>query len=61
MPLLIIHGEKDVVLPVSLGRALLAKANEPKQGVFIQQAGHTDLYDFGGSGIVLEFLEKQYR
>ncbi|MDA1326852.1 MAG: alpha/beta hydrolase [Proteobacteria bacterium] len=57
-PLLIIHGEADVVLPVSLGRALLEKANEPKQGVFIPRAGHNNLYDFGGGGIVLAFLDK---
>jgi fermentation-respiration switch protein FrsA (DUF1100 family) len=61
VPLLIIHGEADNILPVSLGRALLDKANEPKQGVFIKRAGHNDLYDFGGGGIVLAFLEKFLR
>ena len=60
LPLLIIHGEADMVLPVSLGRALLEKANEPKKGVFIQKAGHNNLYDFGAGGIVLAFLDKEY-
>ena len=60
-PILIIHGEADVVLPVSLGRALLEKANEPKKGVFIQKAGHNNLYEFGAGDIVLAFLEKEFR
>lgn len=59
-PLLILHGEEDFVLPVSLGRALLERANEPKSGVFIPKAGHNNLYDFGGGAIVLEFLEKAF-
>jgi fermentation-respiration switch protein FrsA (DUF1100 family) len=56
VPLLIIHGEQDVVLPASLGRTLLAKANEPKRGVFLDGAGHNNLYDFGAGNIVLSFL-----
>jgi fermentation-respiration switch protein FrsA (DUF1100 family) len=60
VPLLIIHGEEDKVLPVSLGRTLFDKANEPKQGVFIKKAGHNDLYDFGGGRVVLAFLNKLF-
>lgn len=60
VPILIFHGEKDFVVPVALGRALLEKANKPKQGNFIQNSGHNNLYDFGGGGIVLSFLEKAF-
>ncbi|MBN8530628.1 MAG: alpha/beta hydrolase [Alphaproteobacteria bacterium] len=41
-PLLILHGEKDVTVPVKLGRRLLEAANEPKRGVFFPEVGHTD-------------------
>ncbi len=60
VPLLIIHGEEDMILPVSMARAFLEKANEPKQGAFIQKAGHNNLYDFGGAGIVSGYLEKVF-
>jgi len=58
VPLFIIHGEADAVLPAALGRALLETANEPKQGVFIPSAGHNNLYDYGGGDLVLKFLER---
>ena len=60
VPLLIIHGDVDSVLPVALGRALLEKANDPKQGVFIPRAGHNNLYDFGAGGLVLAFLDRVF-
>lgn len=41
-PLLILHGEKDVVIPVRHGRVLLEQANEPKKGVFYPAIGHAD-------------------
>lgn len=41
--LLIMHGEDDVVVPVSEGRAMLAAANEPKKGVFLPGYGHNDM------------------
>jgi fermentation-respiration switch protein FrsA (DUF1100 family) len=58
IPLLIVHGEQDRVLPISFGRALLNKANEPKRGVFIREAGHNNIYDYGGGEVVLSFLEQ---
>lgn len=41
-PLLLFHGEKDVVIPVHHGRKLLETATAPKQGVFFDHIGHTD-------------------
>lgn len=41
-PVLIFHGEEDVVIPVHHGRTLLAAASEPKQGMFFPGVGHTD-------------------
>lgn len=44
-PVLIFHGERDTVIPVRHGRALLAKALEPKQGIFFPDVDHT-AFDF---------------
>ena len=43
-PLLIMHGEKDEVIPVEDGRALLSAANEPKKAVFFPDTHHTDFH-----------------
>ena len=58
-PLLVLHGEADKVVPVRFGRALLAAARQPKEGVFVPGAGHADLYQHGGAGIVLDFLARR--
>ena len=59
-PLFIVHGERDRVVPVDIGRALLAAANEPKDARFFPNADHNDLYDHGGADAVLEFLERTF-
>lgn len=41
-PLLIMHGEKDLTIPVSHGKKLFAAANEPKQLKLFPTVGHTD-------------------
>jgi fermentation-respiration switch protein FrsA (DUF1100 family) len=58
MPLLIIHGNNDSTIPVALSRRLFEAAQEPKQFVLIEGAGHNDLYSHGASAAVLEFLTK---
>jgi uncharacterized protein len=40
VPLLVIHGDADGVIPVGQGRKLFALANEPKELVIIPGAGH---------------------
>ena len=59
-PLLIIHGEADRTVPVKMGRALLAAASEPKEGVFIPEGGHDDLFAFGSTEVVLDFLDRRF-
>ncbi len=56
-PLFIVHGERDRVVPVDMGRELLAAANEPKDARFFPGAGHNDLYDYGADKAILEFLK----
>ncbi|TWU02569.1 alpha/beta hydrolase family protein [Stieleria varia] len=41
-PLLLSHGDKDRTIPYQLGRQLYESANEPKQWVRIENAGHND-------------------
>ena len=55
-PKLILHGGRDRIVPVHFGRALLARACEPKEGWFVAEAGHGDLAAFGALDAVIAFL-----
>lgn len=44
-PLLVLHGERDRVIPITFGRELLAAAREPKTALFLDGAGHNDLLE----------------
>ena len=57
-PVLIVHGERDRTIPVRLARKLFRRAREPKEGVFIPEADHADLPDFGLPTYALEFLAR---
>ena len=50
-PLLILHGERDPVIPVAMGRELLQLANEPKRLVTFPIAGHSNLYVDGNAAL----------
>lgn len=50
-PLLILHGERDVVIPVAMGRELFRLANEPKRLVTFPAGGHSDLYLDGNGAL----------
>lgn len=41
-PLLVMHGEKDTLVPATFGKALYKKANAPKQAVYLPDIGHLD-------------------
>jgi len=51
VPLLILHGERDRVIPVAMGRALFAAANEPKHIVTFPEGRHSDLYTDGNNAL----------
>jgi fermentation-respiration switch protein FrsA (DUF1100 family) len=57
-PVLVVHGEKDGIVPIRFGRKLLAAAAEPKEGRFFPRAGHNDLYDFGAAEAVIDFITR---
>lgn len=44
MPLLVIHGDLDGLVPLAQGQAIFAAANQPKQLTIIPGAGHQDIF-----------------
>lgn len=56
MPLLVIHGEDDQIVPVRFGRELFDAAPDPKTAHFLPEAGHNNLADFAISDLVLDYL-----
>jgi hypothetical protein len=58
-PLLVLHGERDRIVPASHGRALLAAATAPKEGWFCPAGGHKDLIQFGALDTALDFIERR--
>jgi fermentation-respiration switch protein FrsA (DUF1100 family) len=50
VPKLIIHGEKDEIVPFSMGQKLYENAQAPKYFYSIKNAGHNDTYVLGGKG-----------
>ncbi len=57
VPLFVIHGARDQVTPVRFGRALYDRANQPKFAVWLPDAGHNDLMQFGLTDLVTRFLD----
>jgi fermentation-respiration switch protein FrsA (DUF1100 family) len=57
-PLLIIHGERDRTVPVKFGKRLFDAASAPKERLWVAEAGHNDLFDFGAGEAVLAFLSR---
>ncbi len=58
MPLLIVHGKQDSVIPLRMAEQLYAKAPEPKQMEVFPEADHNDLYEHGAFVTVDEFLQR---
>ena len=60
MPLLVLHGDRDEVVPFAQGRRLYEAAPEPKRFFPIPGSGHNDTYIVGGDAYwraVEEFVE----
>ena len=58
VPILVIHGEQDRVVPVRFGRALFDAAPQPKELWLSREAGHEDLVRYGAFEAVLDFLRR---
>lgn len=57
-PLLVLHGEEDLIIPIAQGRALFAEAEEPKRLIAYPRAGHNDLYGHGVPEDAARFIEE---
>ena len=60
-PLLVIHGERDNIVPTRFGKALHEKAPQPKELLLIRGVGHNDLLVHGSGEYYLaveRFLER---
>ncbi len=55
-PILVLHGERDGIVPIQFGERLFARANEPKRMARFPQGGHVDLDGHGAAKVVQEFL-----
>ena len=56
IPLFIIHGGRDAVIPLDQARRVLHAANEPKTLSLVPRAGHNDLFEQGAWARVRDFL-----
>jgi fermentation-respiration switch protein FrsA (DUF1100 family) len=57
VPALIVHGDRDEIVPFSMGERLFAAAPEPKHFLRLEGAGHNDTYVVGGKRY-LDVLER---
>jgi hypothetical protein len=60
MPLLVLQGDRDEIVPPVQGRRLFDAAREPKRYFAIRGAGHNDTYLVGGEAYwraIADFLE----
>lgn len=58
MPMLIVQGDLDRIVPFAHGRELFERASEPKAFVQMQGAGHSDLVRKGLYEHVWKFLDR---
>ena len=57
VPLLVLHGEDDRVIPVEMGKAVYAAANAPKEIATFPRAGHSDHHLFGSYDEVFRWVD----
>lgn len=57
IPVLVIHGDLDVTVPIQLGQQVFEAAHHPKEFYIVDGADHNDLYQVGGR----EYFERFQR
>jgi fermentation-respiration switch protein FrsA (DUF1100 family) len=60
-PILVLHGERDNVIPAKFARRLFDAAPEPKEAHFFPEAQHNDLLDHGMARLVIDFLDRNLK
>jgi fermentation-respiration switch protein FrsA (DUF1100 family) len=58
VPLLMMHGDRDGVIPIAQSKTLFAAANEPKRYVELPDTGHEEVLERGGLAAVRSFLDE---
>jgi fermentation-respiration switch protein FrsA (DUF1100 family) len=48
VPLLVIHGREDDLVPITMGREIFDAGREPKEWLAVAGAGHNDVFWVGG-------------
>lgn len=64
MPILVIHGDRDTIIPIEFGRRVFEAAPQPKAFYPVPGAGHNDLPLIGGRAYLQElkrFVEEVIR
>lgn len=56
-PILIMHGRRDRLVGIELGRRLYGLAPDPKRFEEFPEARHTDLYDYNAIAAVRRFID----
>ncbi len=60
-PLLVVHGDRDILIPVEFGKKLFAAANEPKELEIVQGFGHEAIFEEITWAQEVEFFERVMR
>jgi pimeloyl-ACP methyl ester carboxylesterase len=58
VPILVVHGERDGVVPIAFGRELYAAISAPKRFVALPHADHFSLFENGGINVIRVFLRE---
>lgn len=58
-PLLILHGERDAIVPIKFGEKLFKLAPGPKSMVRFPFGAHVNIDDYGAANVVKEFLAER--
>ncbi len=57
LPKLIIHGDKDDIIPIELGRQVFEAAKPPKSFYVIEGADHNNTYQVDGAAYFRRWAE----
>jgi fermentation-respiration switch protein FrsA (DUF1100 family) len=57
-PLLVVHGEKDTIIPIAMGRRVHAAAGGPAEIVTFPQAGHSDHHLYGSYDAIHAWIDE---
>ncbi|MDH4186630.1 MAG: lysophospholipase [Nitrospira sp.] len=57
LPKLVIHGDRDEIIPLALGRQVFEAAKPPKSFYLIEGAGHNNTYQSGGTAYFRRWVE----